>query len=79
MEQELKRTPSDDQVERDYNVKFQRAEQLKAEAVRRNINPDDNAHEIIRALNDNKQRIDTLEKDKQRIWNQNFHLSFQYK
>jgi hypothetical protein len=79
LEQELQRTPSDDQVERDYVAKRSKVEKLTAEAVRRNINPDDSTAEITRQMNQNKQAIDGFERERHNIWGQNYHLTLQYK
>jgi hypothetical protein len=78
MQKELKKTPTNDQVERDYLAKLQRSEQLKAEAIRRNINPDDSPSEIIKSLNNSQELSVKLSQEKEAICGKYFHLSFRY-
>jgi len=78
IEQELKNTPSDDQIEKDWDVKNRKMEQLKSEAAKKNINTELNLHEIESKFSHNRQRIDGLEREKQKIWSKFFQLSLFY-
>lgn len=78
MQKELKKTPTNDQVEKDYTAKLQRTEKLKAEALRRHINPDDSPSEIVKSLNNSKQRLQQLQQEKDTICDRNYNLSFRY-
>lgn len=78
MQKDLKKTPTNEQVERDYKAKSQRAEALKAEAVKRNINPDDSPSEIVKSLNQSKHRLQQLTQEKESIIGRNYGISFRY-
>jgi len=53
-------------------------EQLKSEAAKKNINTELNLHEIESKFSHNRQRIDGLEREKQKIWSKFFQLSLFY-
>lgn len=79
LERQLKQTPSDDQMEREYNQKAQQLESLKREAAKRNINADETVVEIQNRLQDTRRRLQGSSQKREQIWRRNTILSLNYR
>lgn len=75
---QLKQTPSDDQVEKDYKQKEQEFENLKQEAARKNINAEESVVEIRNRLADHRKRFDAASRQRDTLTRRNYALQFIY-
>ncbi|CAL8123787.1 unnamed protein product [Orchesella dallaii] len=78
LDRQIKQTPSDDQVERDYAEKMKKFEDIKREASKRNINADENVADLRKSQVNAERERDGLLRQRNSILNRNYNLSFNY-
>ncbi len=76
---QLKQTPSDDQLERDFKQKEAEFENLRREAARKNINAEESVVELRNRLADHRKRFDAASRQKDVLTRRNYVMQFNYK